>query len=218
MEESLGKAEMAYKALREDVTQGRLSPGERLVEKNLMKRFGVSKTPIREALSRLKQDGVVEGSPHHSVSVIRVSPNDAVEIYDLREILEGLAAKKTAEKTTPDKANEMRSIIRHFEKCVKKNDVREYISLDVRFHKTLGAMSGSKRLSDMMEHLYHQSRILLKTSLKLPGRGPAVSLTEHKKIVEAIIDEDVSLAEQMAREHIDKTKKAVLNWFNRTQW
>jgi len=218
MKRSFGKTEMIYKALQKDIREGRLFPGDRLIERDLMKKFNVSKTPIREALVRLKQDGLVEGILHKGVSLIRISRKDAVEIYDLREILEGMAAKKVAEKGTPKKVEKLRSMIQLFEECVEKNDVKEYARLDVEFHNLLGTLSENKRLCEMMHRLYHQSRILLKTSLNLPKRGPKISLGEHKKIVDAIVNHDPNRAEVIAREHVRNTKKAVLNWFDTTGW
>lgn len=218
MIESLGKTEMVYKALQEDIIEGRLSPGQRLVERELMEKFGVSKTPVREALVRLKQDGLIDGALHQGVSVIRISRKDAVEIYDLREILEGMAAKKVAEKITPDNAEKLDSIIQLFEKHGRKNDLKAYAQLDVKFHDLIGVLSNNQRLYQMVRRIYHQSRILLRTSLNLPIRGPEVSLGEHKKVVEAIVNKNPSLAEKMAREHIKNTREAVLDWFDRTYW
>ncbi len=214
----LGKAEMVHTALSEDILEGRLPPGQRVVERDLMERFGVSKTPAREAILRLKQDGLVEGKLNQGVSVIRILRKDAVEIYDLREILEAMAARKTAERITPDKTEKLHSIIRFAEDCVRKNDSKKYAQLDLQFHKLIGVISNNQRLYEIMERLTHQSRILLRTSLNLPKRGPKVSLNEHQKIVKAIVDKNPSLTEKMARMHIRNTKEAVLDWFDRTHW
>jgi len=85
----------------ENITERKLLPGERLVERDLMEKLGVSKTPIREVLARLKEDGLMEGALHQSAFVARNSRKDAAEIYDLRRALEALAARCAAEKITP---------------------------------------------------------------------------------------------------------------------
>jgi len=218
MESYPSKTEKVYKILQEDIIERRLLPGQRLVERELIERLGVSKTPVREALVRLKKEGLVKGSLYQSVFVTRILRKDAVEIYDLREVLEGLAAKGAAEKITPKKAEELHSIIKLFEECVKENNLKKYARLDLEFHSLIGMISRNERLCEMMQHFHYQTRVLMSTSMTLPGRGAKISLSEHKKIVEAIIDQNPELAEKMAKEHIRNTREAVLDWFDRTQW
>jgi len=217
-EVSLSKADIIYKALQEEIVEGRISPGERLVERNLMERFKVSKTPVREALLKLKQDGLVEGGLYQGISVIRISREDAIEIYDLREVLEGFAARKAAEAGIEKDAEGLSFFLRLFEECIEKGDIRKYALFDLEFHKFLGVMSGNKRLVKIIQRFFYQEKILLRTSLTLPSRGPKISLNEHREIIKAIIEKDASLAEMKAREHVRNTKEAVLYWFERTQW
>ena len=218
MENNPSKSEKIYKILQDDIIERRFLPGQRLVERELIEKLGVSKTPVREALARLKRDGLVEGTLHRSIVVSRILRKDAVEIYDLREILEGLAARGAAEKITPEKAKEIHSIIQLTEECIKKNNLKEYAPLDLQFHNLIGIISENERLCEMMQRLHYQIRILMSTSITLPGRGVRVSLNEHKKIVKEIVNRNPDLAEKMAKEHIKKTRKAVLDWFDRTQW
>jgi len=218
MENYPSKTEKVYKILQEDIIERRLLPGQRLVERELIGRLGVSKTPVREALARLERDGLVKGSLHQSAVVARILRKDAVEIYDLREVLEGLAAKNAAEKITPEKVEELHSIIKLSEDCIKENNLKEYARLDLQFHHLVGIISENERLCEMMRQLRDQARILMSTSMTLPGRGAKISLSEHKKIVEAIVNQNPDLAKEMAKEHIRKTRKAVLDWFDRTQW
>ena len=218
MENYPSKTEKVYKILRDDVIEKRLLSGQRLVERELIDRLGVSKTPVREALARLKRDGLVRGNLHQSVFVTRILRKDAVEIYNLREVLEGLAAKSAAEKIIPDKAKKLRSIVQLSEECIKENSLKKYARLDLEFHNLIGMIGQNERLCKMMQHLHYQTRILMTTSMALPGRGAKISLSEHKKVVEAIINHNLDLAEKMAKEHIKKTKKAVLDWFDRMPW
>lgn len=218
MKKYSSKSEKVYKILREEIIQRKFPPGERLVERDLIKKFGISKTPIREAIIRLKKDGLVEGSLRQSASVIRISRKDVVEIYDLREILEGLAAKYAAEEITSEKAEKLRLIIRLSENCLKENNFKEYSRFDLKFHNSIGIISENKRLYQMMQSLRYQIRILMTTSITLLGRGMKESLSEHKKIVETIVNQNSDLAEKMAKEHVRKTKEVVLDWFDRAQW
>lgn len=218
IKDNSSKAEKVYRILQEDIIERRFLPGQRLVERELVEKLGVSKTPVREALARLKRDGLVEGTLHQSIVVSRILRKDAVEIYDLREVLEGLAARGAAEKITPEKAKEINSIIQLSEEYIKKNNLKEYAPLDLQFHNLIRIISENERLCDMMQRLHYQIRVLMSTSITLPGRGVRVSLNEHKKIVKEIVNHNPYLAEKVAKEHIKKTRKAVLDWFDRTQW
>jgi len=215
---NLSKAEKVYRILQEDIIERRLLPGQRLVERDLIEKLGISKTPIREALAKLKKEGLVKEDLHQSVLVTRILRKDALEIYNLREVLEGLSTKCAAENITSEQAKELHLIIQLSEDCIKKNNLKEYARLDLEFHNLIEIISKNERLYDMMQRLRNQTRILLSTSITLPGRGIRVSLNEHKKIVKEIVNRNPDLAEKMAKEHIKKTRKAVLDWFDRTQW
>ncbi len=218
MKNNSSKSEKVYKIIQDDIIERRFLPGQMLVERELIEKLGVSKTPVREALARLKRDGLVEGTLHRSIVVSRILRKDAVEIFALREILEGLAARGAAEKITPEKAKEIHSIIQLSEECIKKNNLKEYAPLDLRFHNLIRIISENERLCEMMQRLHYQIRILMRTSITLPGRGGRVSLNEHKKIVKEIVNRNPDLAEKMAKEHIKKTKESILDWFDRVQW
>lgn len=218
MESYSSKTERVYKALLENIIERKLLPGQRLLERDLIQKLGVSKTPIREALVRLREDGLVEGTLYQSAFVARILRKDAAEIYDLRRILEGLAARCAAEKITPKQAKKLRSIIQLSEECIKENKVKEYTHLDLKFHSLVGEISESGRLCKVMRQLRYQTNILMATSVTLPGRGVKVSLSEHKKVVEAIVNQNPELAEKMAEQHVIRTKEAVMDWFDRTQW
>lgn len=218
MKNNSSKSEKVYKIIQDDIIERRFLPGQMLVERELIEKLGVSKTPVREALARLKRDGLVEGTLHRSIVVSRILRKDAVEIFALREILEGLAARGAAEKITPEKAKEIHSIIQLSEECIKKNNLKEYAPLDLQFHNLIRIISENERLCEMMQRLHYQIRILMRTSITLPGRGGRVSLNEHKKIVKEIVNRNPDLAEKMAKEHIKKTKESILDWFDRVQW
>lgn len=204
------KTEKVYDLLAESIIKRRLPLGERLVERNLAEKLGVSKTPVREALNRLKKEGLAEGTPYSGFFVARISSEDMDKIYELREVLEGLAARNATRKINEEQIRQLNSIIQSFEDCVREKDLERYSSFDLEFHNLLAAISKNGRLSQIMQPLRNQTRILMSTSVILPGRVEA-SLEEHKKIMEAIVSHKSGLAEQFTREHIRNVKKAVLN-------
>jgi len=204
------KTEKVYDLLVESIIKQRLSPGERLVERSLAERLGVSKTPVREALNRLKKEGLAEGTPYSGFFVARISPEDMEEIYELREVLEGLAAREATRKINEEQIKELNSIIQSFENCIRKKELEDYSSLDLKFHNLLAAISKNGRLFQTMQLLRNQTRILMSTSVVLPERVEA-SLKEHKKIMDAIVSHKPDLAEEFARKHIRNVKRTVLN-------
>lgn len=204
------KTEKVYELLLRSIIDRSFSPGQRLVERNLAKKLGVSKTPVREALKKLKEEGLVEGTAYHGFFVARISRKDIEEIYALREVLEGLAARDATKKINQEQIRELNSIVQSFENYVRDKDFEYYNLVDLKFHNLLAAISENKRLSKIMQLLRNQTRILMSTSVILPGRIEA-SLEEHKKIINAIVSQEPDLAEQFAREHIKNVKKAVLS-------
>ena len=203
------KTELAYQILLDEILEGRLYPGQRLIERELVTQLGMSKTPVREALLRLKEEGLLQGVLNQSVSVARITFKDAVEIYDMREVLEGLAAKTAAAKITPQSEKKLLALIELSEKYCKENKMKEYAEADLELHHLIGLISDNQRLCEALSRFRNQSRILIRNVTKLLGRGGKVSLMEHKEIVQAIVNKDPELAEIKAKEHIRKARQSV---------
>jgi DNA-binding GntR family transcriptional regulator len=177
----------------------------------------MSKTPIREALYKLEENGVVTYELNKGFSIVKVSRCDVEEIYELREVLEGLVVKKVAGKLdlTPTQDEDIIKNFRLSEECLKNNDIQKYSILDMEFHNLLADMSGNCRLKSMLNKLYYQAKLLLSTSLFLPGRGISISFNEHKDIAKAISNKDIINAEKKAQAHIKNVKTAILNWIDK---
>lgn len=218
MENGLSKTQTAYQMLLDEILEGKLYPGQRLVERELVKRLGISKTPVREALLRLKEEGLVQGVLNQSVSVTRITIKDVVEIYDLREVLEGLAAKTAAVRITSQSSKSLKELIALSEKYCIENNLKEYAEVDLELHNLIGVISENQRLCDALSRFRNQSRILIRNVIKLLGRGGKVSLREHKAIVEAIVGGNPELAEKRAKEHIHEAKKAVMRLLDSMGW
>jgi len=217
---SPSKSGKIYNIIIEEIVTGKMFPGQRLTERELTEKYGVSKTPIREALHKLEENGIVTYELNKGFSVVKIYHYDVEEIYELREVLEGLAVKKVVEKLDLAIAQD-KNIIKNFrlsEECLKNNDIQKYSILDVQFHNLLADMSGNQRLKSMLDKLYYQAKLLLSTSLYLPGRGISISFNEHKDIVEAISNKDIVSAEKKARDHIKGVKTAVLNWIDKKNY
>jgi len=209
----LNKTEKIYKKLLDDILKGKFYQGQRLIEKELVDLYKISKTPLREALTRLERVGLVQKNMNRGFLVKRILRKDAEEIYELREIIDGLSVRKITENFTEEKIEKIEKIIRDMELCIRDKKTDKYIELDKYFHTALNKLSGNKRLIEIMQNLNYQISILLKTSIKLSERGINVSFSEHKMIFEAILNKNSIKAEEVAKKHIRKTKKAVLEYF-----
>jgi DNA-binding GntR family transcriptional regulator len=217
MKKISSKSKKIYNMIIKEIVTGKFFPGQRLIERELIEKYGMSKTPIREALHKLEENGVVTYELNKGFSIVKVSRCDVEEIYELREVLEGLAAKKVAGKLDLTLSQD-EDIIKNFrlsEECLKNNDIQKYSILDMEFHNLLADMSGNGRLKSMLNKLYYQAKLLLSTSLFLPGRGLSISFNEHKDIAKAISNKDIINAEKKAQAHIKNVKTAILNWIDK---
>jgi len=190
-----------YEELKGAIVDLRLAPGEPLREATLAERLGVSKTPIREALTRLEQEGLVETTSFKGAVVTRYSRQDLLEIYELRELLENAAVRAAAESMTePDRAH-LDRIARESRRLQRGQDRSELAALISEFDAVLFDQIRNQRIQALIENLRaHLTRIGQLTA-EIPGRIDA-SVNEHEKIVEAIAARDPQLAEQYMREHI----------------
>jgi DNA-binding GntR family transcriptional regulator len=217
MKKISSKSKKIYNMIIKEIVTGKFFPGQRLIERELIEKYGMSKTPIREALYKLEENGVVTYELNKGFSIVKVSRCDVEEIYELREVLEGLAVKKVAGKLDLTLTQD-EDIIKNFrlsEECIKNNDIQKYSILDMEFHNLLADMSGNGRLKSMLNKLYYQAKLLLSTSLFLPERGISVSFNEHKDIAKAISNKDIINAEKKAQAHIKNVKTAILNWIDK---
>ncbi|MFN3699082.1 MAG: GntR family transcriptional regulator [Dictyoglomus sp.] len=203
-----------YEIIRDAIVSGKLPPGTKLTVDDLSKELGVSRTPVKEALVRLEREGLVENIPRRGMYVAQINIEDALEIYELREILEGFAIRKAAERIDEESLKILKELLNRGENYIHKSNFKSYSNIDEEFHKILWNISGNKRLFKILENIRSVIRLLMSSSVNLPGRAQA-SLLEHKKILFALEKKDPDLAETYMREHISNVKKVVLENYYR---
>jgi GntR family transcriptional regulator, rspAB operon transcriptional repressor len=190
-----------YEELKSAIVDLRLAPGEPLREATLAERLGVSKTPIREALTRLEQEGLVETTSFKGAVVTGYSRQDLIEIYELRELLENVAVRTAAQVMSIQDRARLDRIARESRRLQKGKDTGELAALISEFDVVLFDQITNHRIQALIENLRaHLSRIGQLTA-GIPGRIDA-SVEEHEKIVVAIVARDPDMAEQFMREHI----------------
>ena len=195
-----------YLQLRDDIISGALPAGAVLREVELVARFGVSKTPLRDALARLQKDGFVDIPPYRSAVVTGYSETDLREIYELRELLEGACARQAAFHISADALAELSRIVRASAECVHGDEVipgreDELTGLHDQFDLVMYAQSRNGRIDEMVGNIRGHVQRIGRLTTGIPGRL-AKSVAEHQTIYEAIAQRDGAGAEALMREHI----------------
>lgn len=199
--------EIVFLELKKAIFDGRIKEGEHLVENKIAEKMNVSRTPVREALRQLEAEGLVVNIPRRGAIVRGITMKDAEEIYDLREVLEGLGARLACKHITEDNINRLKKILILMEDAIKKKEYNEYLELHKDYNNIILSSSKNKRLQSMMKNIYEHLISLRSVSLYTEDRR-FLALEEHKQIVDAIERKDELGAEEITKKHIRKAKKA----------
>ncbi|MFZ5985843.1 MAG: GntR family transcriptional regulator [Bacillota bacterium] len=187
--------------IQNDILNGVYKPGDSLTEKKLCDELGVSRTPIREAIRQLELEGLVQSTPNKGAVVTGISAKDIEEIFIIRMMIEGLAARWAAENITPDELEELKEAVDLEEFYTMKNDTEHLLKFDSRFHEIIFKASKSKPLMHVLRTFHHYVQRARNASFESPGRAEKV-LKEHKAILEAIVERDPDKAERLTTEHV----------------
>lgn len=193
--------EMVFSKLEEEILSGMLARGEALGEIALSKRLGVSRTPVRGALHRLAEEGLVQVLPNRGATVIGINMDDLVDIYNIRERLEGLASALAAKRATPEEIKRLTDVVELADFYISKNDTEHIKELDTVFHSIIYSASGSRFLSGTLSELHRKIKSYRKRSLAVPGRLEKTA-EEHREILEAIKRGDAEEADRLTSDHI----------------
>jgi DNA-binding GntR family transcriptional regulator len=188
-------------ALRTAILAGEFAPRQRLVEVDLCERFDTSRFMLRTALQELAAQGLVEFQHNRGARVRDVSLAEAIEITEVRILLEGLLAARAAERATRSDTATLRAIIRDMRAAVAKSELLSYSELNARLHAAIRDFAAHETAARLLRQLRDQT-VRHQFSLSLvPGR-PAVSLPQHEAIVTAIAARDPAGAEQAMHAHL----------------
>ena len=205
---STSLADQVFERLEDDIITGVYPRGEILTELKLVEVLGVSRTPIREALRRLEQERLIAESGKGSV-VLGITQEDLMDIMDIRQRVEGLAAFHAAKRITPEGIEKLRSITNLQEFYFAKQDVENLRKMDDQFHDTIYELTGSAVLYDTLLPLHKKTQRFRKISIQDTDRVPK-SVGEHHAIFEAIAAGDAELAEELMNKHITNAKNSMI--------
>jgi len=188
--------EKILETIREAILKGSLKPGEKVAEPELAERFGISRTPIREAFRQLESEGYLAVIPRKGAVVASLSERDVEEFYAIKSILEGYAARMAAEKMSDKDIEKLENINDRLEKLAREGDVKNFFRVHNDFHEAFIRAAGNEKLLELISQLLLKFNRLRMASLSLPGRME-ISVQEHRKILDAFKRREGELAESL---------------------
>jgi DNA-binding GntR family transcriptional regulator len=186
--------------LRQAIITGDLSPKTHLTEPDLARQLNVSRTPLREAIRQLEAEGFVTTVPRVGCFVTEITPQDAADVYAIRMVIEGLAARQAAENPDPAKRKTLEAILADL--AGRTADYRQYHEISGKFHDIIVGLSGNRRLQGIYHSLAQHVSRMRTLSLAVRGR-PEISLRGHRRIASAILRGQGAEAERAMRAHIE---------------
>jgi len=201
--------EAVHQRLKESIVRGEIAAGTKLGETQLAQKLGVSRTPLREAINRLEQDGFVEIIPRRGAFVKTQSLREILENLELREVLEGLAVRLAARHATPKMIRKMKACFQGFSARNVEDSISSYAHQNIRFHNLIIQASQNRKLIAIIPNLFDQMDMVRLHTIVLPGRARK-SLSEHSAIIRHIEKGSAQTAEKELRAHIADLRQAVL--------
>jgi len=198
-----------YEVLKDKILNMELPPGTRLKDGELAESLGVSNTPVREAIRQLEKDGLVETIPYRGNFVRKMSVEEVCEIYDVRMVLEALAARLAVDKSTPEQLKRIRTKVEEYERAFENDDISLGLEADFAFHDLIAQASGNKTLLEMLRGLATRVHVLRQMDKGKTRRRE--SLEDHKTIYRALKEKDAKKAEEAIIQHVSKGKEHVLS-------
>jgi DNA-binding GntR family transcriptional regulator len=201
--------ERVFLALREEILGGQFKKGDTLTEVALSTRYGVSRTPLRGALHRLAEEGLIEIVPNRGAVVIGIGREELVDIYKIRMRLEGLASREATEKISDADIERLKESVELAEFYIKRQDTEHLKELDSEFHDIIYRASGNRLLYKTLSELHGNIQFYRKRSIAVEGRLEK-SISEHREILAAIERRDADEADRLTSLHIEAALENLL--------
>ena len=202
-------------ALEDAILCGEFKSGDALTELGISEQLGVSRTPVRGALHRLAEEGLVSLAPNRGAVVVGVTKDDLIDIYRIRTRLEGLASALAAENMTEEEKKILTDSVELAEFYIRRQDAEHMKELDTAFHSTIYQASGSRLLCKILSDLHRNIRVYRKLSLTADGRLEK-SVEEHRGILEAILCGDAAEADRLTSLHVEHALANTLSILDET--
>ena len=208
------KHQLVYEYLKDKINSNEYPPGTPLTEEMVCEELKVSRTPVRDAIRRLTSEGLLVITPGIGLSVSSIGLEDLIEIFDIREGLEGLSVRLFIERAPAATIKHLHECVENQKKAAKDGDFKSFTQYDMEFHRILDATVGNKRLSATLDSIYEQINRLAYTNQEDPAISD-MAINGHKEIIKYIENGDKVNATAAMEEHIRSLKKYYLSkYFN----
>jgi len=197
-------ADAVYLQLRDAIFSGQIEPGGRLSVPALAQQLGVSRSPVREAVFRLISERLAYEEPWRGAMVARVGIDELVHLYEVREVLEGLATRLAVEHSGRRLVDQIEEALEEHESAVARADMTGHMEADQRFHRLLRLGADNAEVVRMLDGI--QARVQLAMRITSVTAGPQAALEDHRRIYEAVRAGDPVAAEDLARAHIARLR------------
>ena len=208
--EYLPLRDVVFKTLREAILRGDLKPGERLMELQLAAKLGVSRTPLREAIRMLQQEGLAVTIPRRGAEVAAMTEKDMEDVLQVREALEILAVQLASEKITKEQIAELEERLKAFEQAVETAEVKQIAQSDIDFHDLIYTAAENPRLVVLLNNLREQIYRYRVEYLKDEKNYPRL-IEEHRQIMQGLKERNEQYVVEMTKKHMDNQAVAVRN-------
>jgi len=202
IEKHLTLREKILETIRDAIMSGALKPGEKVAEPELAERFGISRTPIREAFRQLESEGYLTVIPRKGAVVAAFSSKEVEEFYAIKSILEGYAAHQACSNLTDKEIEKLASVNEKLRQLADEGDIKHFFKVHNDFHELFRRAADNEKLDEMINGLVNRFQRLRYASLSLPGRMK-ISVNEHVKIIDAFRARNPELAEQLVRKNAE---------------
>ncbi|BCS52471.1 GntR family transcriptional regulator [Geobacter sp. SVR] len=213
MEKHLTLREKILENIRDAIISGSLKAGSRVSEPELAERYGISRTPIREAFRQLESEGYLTVIPRRGAVVSEFSQKDVEEFYAIKSILEGYAARRACEKLTGKELDRLQAINVRLSELAEQNDIKTFFKIHSDFHDLFIKAADNDKLRELITSVVTRFQRLRLMSLSLPGRMK-ISVMEHEKIIEAFRKRDAEAAESLVRKNAEYGGKVLMDGKN----
>ena len=202
LEKHLTLREKILESIREAIISGSLKAGSRVSEPELAERYGISRTPVREAFRQLESEGYLTVIPRRGAIVSELNMKEVEDFYAIKSILEGYAARQACERLTNKDIEKLQANNKKLGELAEKNDFKTFFKVHNEFHTIFINACDNEKLKELIFGLVSRFQRLRYMSLSLPGRMK-ISVQEHEKIIEAFRTKDAESAEKMVRKNAE---------------
>jgi DNA-binding GntR family transcriptional regulator len=204
--DGLPSSEFVYRSLKEQIISGAIAPNTRLVELAIADEFEVSRTPVREALTRLTAENLVLADPARGIVVHAPDPAAIEDVFVVREVLDGLATRLAAYRITPTEVSRLQVILESMQEAIEADRREQVVTANMRFHDVIYGAAGN----DMLERIARDLRDFVRRFTTLPFASPERVedvLKEHMAILNALKNHDPEAAERASRAHLGAARE-----------